>query len=412
MKIIKCGLLIDGTGAVPKKDQAVVIEGDRIKEICSFREIDVLAAKEKAQVIHGEDSFVIPGLIDSHVHLSFSGSADPAGDLQGDSDGYLMVRQVRNAQAALKAGITMVRDCGSRGMSLLALRDAVNKGFIQGSRIFASGVPITTTGGHCHFLGRTADSKEEAVRQVRKMARDGADFIKVMLSGGNMTKGSNPQIVQYSQKQAERFTREAHMLGKTVAAHVLNKKSIEIAVKAGIDTLEHCAFLSEKGTPDFDPAVIEIAIEKGLYISPAMNYGTLAGYVPAFGESREDPEVKKKIAFWDELTETRFSTTREMVKMGAKIIAGTDAGTKRTGFEDYWKALKAMNERGGMTAMQVLESATRLPAEAMGISQNFGTIEAGKMADIVVLQKNPLEDLQNLTSISWVILGGKAEKTQ
>ena len=407
MKIVKCGFLIDGTGTPPLRDRAVVIQGDRIKEIYPLNEIDALARREQAEIIDAEDAYVIPGLIDSHVHLSFSGTSDPAGDLYRDSEDYLMVRQVRNAQTALNAGITLVRDCGSKGMSILALRDAVNDGFIMASRIFASSVPITSTGGHCHFLGGEADSKNEAVKMVRKLSRDGVDYIKVMLSGGNMTKGSNPQITQYTQHQADRLVQEAHMLGKTVAAHALNRRSIEIAVHAGIDTIEHCAFLSDDGTADFDAEIIQTAIEKGLYISPAMNYGTLMGYVPAPDEDTEDPRVQKQIAFWDELTETRFSTTRKMVRMGAKIIAGTDAGTKKTGFGDYWKALKAMNERGGMSAMQVLESATRLPAEAMGISDRFGTIEAGKKADMVILKEDPLLDLQHLASVSKVLLGGE-----
>ncbi len=407
MKIVICGFLIDGTGSPPLKDRAIIIQGDQIKEICFLNEIDALARREQSEIIHAEDAYVIPGLIDSHVHLSFSGTSDPTGDLYRDSEDRLMVRQVKNAQTTLNAGITLVRDCGSKGMSILALRDAVNDGFIMASRIFASGVPITSTGGHCHFLGGETDSKSEIVKMVRQLSRDGVDYIKVMLSGGNMTKGSNPQITQYTQNQTDKLVWEAHMLGKTVAAHVLNRQSIEIAVQAGIDTIEHCAFLSDDGTADFDAEIIQTAIEKGLYISPAINYGTLMGYVPAPDEDVDEPQIKKKIAFWNELTETRFSTTREMVRMGAKIIAGTDAGTKKTGFGDYWKTLKAMNERGGMSTMQVLESATRLPAEAMGISDQFGTIEAGKKADIVILKENPLLDLQHLNSVSKVLLGGE-----
>ena len=407
MKIIKCGLLIDGTGRTPERDTAIVIEGERIKLICSFNEAQQLSKSGDATIIDASDKFVIPGLIDSHVHLSFSAGRNPTFDAIHDSDDQLMIRQVKNAQTALRAGITTVRDCGSRGMSLLALRDAINSGFIEGSRIFASGIAVTSTGGHCHFLGGEADSSDEIIKLVRTLSRERADYIKVMLSGGNMTPGSNPQITQYTLEQAETLVRTAHELGKTVAAHVLNKLSIQIAVDAGIDTLEHCAFLDKSGMSDFDQRCIKKAVEKGLYISPAMNYGTLAGYVPTPGEDLESSQVKQKIAFWEELTKTRFATTRTMVQMGAKIIGGTDAGTKNTGFEDYWKSLAALNERCGMSSMQVIESATRLPAEAMGIDDETGTLQPGKVADLVILNENPLLSMKNLTDISDVFFKGK-----
>ncbi len=406
MKIIKCKTLIDGTGNKPLHDIALIINGDSISEICSLNELSTLAQNESAEIIDASAHFVMPGLIDSHVHLAFSAANDPAGDLNQDTEEHLMIRQIRNAQTALRAGITMVRDCGSRGMSLLALRDAVNTGFIQASRIFASGIPITSTGGHCHFLYGETDSEEEIVKMVRRLSRDGSDFIKVMLSGGNMTPGSSPNITQYTLKEIITLVEHSHELGKTVAAHVLNKKSIQIAVQAGIDTLEHCAFLSANGTPDFDPESIDTAIKKGLYISPAINYGTVKGYVPGHKEELSDPKIQNKVRFWHELTETRFSTTKIMVQMGAKIIAGTDAGTKLTKFEDYWKILKVLNQRCGMNTMQVIESATRIPAEAMGIRDHFGTLEKGKKADLLILRKDPLQDLKNLTEIERIMLDG------
>ena len=241
--ILRAARLFDGRQLL--RDAAVVIDAGVIQAVGPAAELlplDSTRVANKEQFDLG-DRTLLPGLIDGHVHLTFSGGEQAMVDVVRDSDELLLLRAVRNAERALRAGITTVRDCGDRHNVTFTLRDAIRSGVVRGPRLVACGMPITTTAGHCHFLGLVADTTDELVRAVRRQAQAGADSIKVMATGGRLTPGSNASEAQYSAEQLRLVVEDAHRLGRRVAMHVLGTSGIRNAVAAGADTLEHLSWL-------------------------------------------------------------------------------------------------------------------------------------------------------------------------
>ncbi len=178
----------------------ILIDGERIQKIAPLEEYTDELNNPMVEKLDTGEQFVLPGLIDGHLHLSFSASMQPVTELLKDSHSEILMREIHAAQTALRSGITTVRDCGAKGMSILELRDFIRRGEMQGPDIITAGMPVTVTGGHCNFCGLEADCKVEVVKEVRSLLKEGVDYIKVMVSGGNMTPGSNSMIDQYDQE--------------------------------------------------------------------------------------------------------------------------------------------------------------------------------------------------------------------
>lgn len=229
--------LYPGVGDTLISPGAVTIEGGTI----SYAGPAAEAPPGGEQVDLG-DVTLLPGLIDLHVHLTFSASERVVEEYLADSDELRLIRGVDNARRALLAGITTVRECGGQNALVLALREASARGLIPAPRIIAAGGAITTTGGHCWFFGLEADSEDDLRRAVRGQVKAGADYIKVMASGGSLTPRTSPEKLQYSAAQLRATTAEAGRLGLDVAAHCHSTESIIFAAGAGVRTIKHCSF--------------------------------------------------------------------------------------------------------------------------------------------------------------------------
>ena len=232
---------------VEEGEKGILIFGEtivRVEELGSFSSI---LQEGEREILDMRGNYVLPGLIDGHLHLSFSSSSQPLTELYGDDEETCLLRMVRAALMELKSGVTTVRDCGAKGMGILKLRDFIGKGEMQGPDIISAGMPLTITGGHCNFCGLECDTVSEAVKAVRWLCKQGVDYIKVMVSGGNMTPGSDSLIDQYSEETLKAIVEEAHARGKKVSGHVHSTRSIERAIRAGFDVLDHCSFKGEAG---------------------------------------------------------------------------------------------------------------------------------------------------------------------
>ena len=250
MKLIIARHLIPCTGGraqVTETETGILIENGLIRRVDRLEAFEEERRGGKVEIIDAGDNYVLPGLIDAHLHLSFSSSAQPLDQLYGDDEATVLLRMVRAAQMELRSGVTTVRDSGSKGMSILQLRDFIRRGELEGPDILAAGMPLTITGGHCNFCGLECDSREEAVKAVRLLCKQGVDYIKVMVSGGNMTPGSDSLIDQYDLDTLKAIVYEAHQRGKKVSGHVHSVIGVENAVEAGFDTLEHCSFKTPEG---------------------------------------------------------------------------------------------------------------------------------------------------------------------
>ena len=255
---------------------------------------------------------VLPGLFDCHVHLVFSYSPHPLGDLLAEDDQQLLLRGVAGARQALRAGITTVRDLGGRGGVTFRLRDAIASQLIAGPRILAAGSPITITGGHCHFLGSRPTVKREVRAAARRQLKSGANCLKIMSTGGRMTPGTNIGVAQYSVAEIRAAVEEAQRAHVTVAAHALGTAGIRNATEAGVNTIEHYNWLGPDGSIDFDESVVVQMAEQGTAIVPTLT-----------------PLQRSASAVRDGVLECM----RRSVALGAPIAAGTDAGVSLTPFD-------------------------------------------------------------------------------
>ncbi len=402
-RIILAGRLIDGVSRTVRQNQAIVIEDGKIREITEIDpEMLQLEKTSRGQVVVTKalDKTVMPGLINGHCHLCFSAGGTPADDVLADDLQTFAMRSQQHCLEALASGVTALRDCGSKDTIVLKLRNGIEKGIAAGSRILSCGRPVTSTGGHCWFLGGEADGPEGMRHMVRTVLKDGADFVKVMVSGGNMTPGSGPNINQFGLQEMRIAAEEAHMHGKHLSVHVHSAVSVKRAFEAGADVFDHCSWKDGEGTA-YDERCAEKMIEKGAVVCPALG----APY-------RTDPEVwfadrPEKAEFWKVFREQRFALTRRMIREGMKIIGGDDAGCRLTKFYDYWKGLKLMEEALGMSPMDVIRSTTYETAAVMGMENKIGALKPGMEADLLVVEGNPDEDLSCLAVPEIVFLRGK-----
>jgi imidazolonepropionase-like amidohydrolase len=371
--IVKVGTLVDGTGAAPRRGVQIYVRDGRIAEVGPGGDVP-----SDAQVLDYSDRAVVPGLIDCHVHLSFSAGPDPLADLLAEDDGTLLLHAAENARVALAAGITTVRDLGDRAGVVRVLRDGIARGVVPGPRILTAGSPITITGGHCHFLGLEADSKEDVRRVARRQIRDGVDCLKIMASGGRMTPGTNPKLPQYKVGPIRAAVEEARRAELTIAAHALSADSIRIATKAGVDTIEHCNWLARDDGLAFDESVAELMAERNVAFDPTLT--------PVQGSLSLDPESlsdvqKRAIAIRVEL----LAVFRRMLELGVTLVAGTDAGTRRSTLDRLPGELKLYVDQLGLTPVAAIAAGTGTAAAKLGIGAEVvlgrarAVIQAGRL---------------------------------
>lgn len=382
--VVRVKGLLPMTGVPALQQAALVLEGGQIRDILSWD--NAAQAYPQAETVTYAEAWALPGFIDAHVHLCFSGSNTPLEDMlaEKDDEALMILRMVKNCQTAILAGVTTVRDCGAGSNAIYRLRDALRQGMLSGCDIVACGQPFTVTGGHCWFLNREVEGVDAVRRCARQSLKDGAQFLKMMVSGGNMTPGSGSGVLQYSSEEVRAMTDEARMRGAKTAVHVHSTESIRMAVAAGVTSLEHVSFRGPDGGTDYDPAVVDEMATRDMVFSPAFSasYRTPISSFPA-----------EKQAFWTQFREARMDVSRRIIRQGVRLALGTDAGCHLTRFEDFALCFDIMREHLHLSPMQVLMAATRDAAECCGILHETGTLEVGKRADITLLARDPLADL-------------------
>jgi imidazolonepropionase-like amidohydrolase len=384
--LLRCGKLIDGSGNPGMVDMAVYIEGSLIKDVIPWSEVP---AADKASFVDYSDFVVVPGFIDAHVHLLFTCLEDHDATrkiLETSTHAELMAVAARNCIDSLLGGVTTVRDLGDIDYVTVSVRELVKSGVIPGPAIYAAGPPITTTAGHLHWCGNTADTLDEIRKAVRNSCAKEVDVIKVMSSGGNMTRGSNPQMPQYEIEELKALVDEAHRLKRRVAAHSLEAQSIRRSIAAGVDTLEHCTW---KGVTaeDNDPQTLVDLLKD----SKTMVTLTLAGIHRALLDfGRPLSEVVASASSAASLTgELRndFNWARALIADGIDVALASDAGVRFTSFRDFNESIEAAIVALDVDFETVIAMATKTAAKAIGISDKVGTIEKGMLADITVLKQ-------------------------
>jgi imidazolonepropionase-like amidohydrolase len=380
--------LFTGRASEVLVDHVLDIDGGRIVDIRHRRSVPSSTA-----LVDLGDVTLLPGLIDVHQHLAFDASADPVAQLVADDDTTLLLRMRLAAQRALEVGITTIRDLGDRGYLSLTLRDWFLAGNEVGPRIVASGPPITTVNGHCHFLGGAIDAVGGMREAVRERVARGVDVIKVMASGGNMTPTVGPHESQLGQADLAIAVEEAHAAGLQLAVHAHGAQAVADALAVGADSIEHCTFFTADGV-DADPDIL-----RQLAASPCAISMT-AAVVP--GNTDDYPTaIRQRLAAIMENHATLY-------RAGARVVCSSDAGiTPNKPHTALPHGVATFLPSLGMTNAEAITNVTAFAAEVCGIADRTGTLEDGKDAYILSVAGNPLEDITAIHDVVAVYARGE-----
>lgn len=403
---LHCGRLLDCTDESVQEQVTLIVEGNTIQAINK----GYLEAPEGTTVVDLKGHTVMPGLVDMHVHIEGESSRSSYMERFRMNKADVALRATVYAKRTLMAGFTGVRDLGGTGVNV-SLQGAINRGFVEGPRIYTTEKSIATTGGHADPTNGVRDElmgdpgpkegvingPEDARKAVRQRYKNGADLIKITATGGVLSVAKDGQGPQFTMEELEAIVSTARDYGMHTAAHAHGAEGMKRAVLAGITTIEHGTFMNEE--------IMELMKQKGTYYVPTISAGVFVaekakepGYFP-------EVVVPKALTVGPQIEDT-FA---KAYKAGVKIAFGTDTGVSPHG--DNAKEFLYM-VKGGMPAIETIIAATAVPAKILGMEDKLGTLEKGKLADIIAVAGNPLDDIETMLDVKFVMKDGVVYKNE
>lgn len=400
--LIHAGQLLAVPGENPLRNQTVIVEGDRIVGVrAGFA--DAAEFGDDVTVVDLRDAFVLPGLMDMHVHLQGQLGPNRERDTLKMSPQLRQMRSIMYAMRTLEAGFTTVRDVGSSPQEMYALRDAINNGWIDGPRIIAAG-GVGITGGHADISGvqpelmefwtspNVCDGPYDCRRAARNVIKYGGDLIKITSTGGVMTDRATGTGQQMEADELREIVLAAERMGRKVASHAHHEDGIVAALEAGVASIEHSSYTG--------PRAIRLFLETGAYLVPTLLAGKTVANVAVESDILSPAVAEKAIRVGNDMA----GNFEKAHKAGVNIAYGTDSGISPHG-DNAQEALLMVE--AGMDEMDVLVSATINAADLIDMSDAVGTIEEGKFADIIAVDGSPLDNIEELLDVDFVMKGGK-----
>ncbi len=404
--VLRAARLIDGTGKAPVKNGVVVVTGDKITAV---GETDSVTIPTGAKIIDFGDATLLPGFIDAHTHISIRVLGDPDRGTSSVKDyaSFGAILGVGNSARMLMAGFTSIRNVGAYSFDDMALRKAVNEGWIIGPRMQNAGYAIGMTGGHCDENGYkpglldhsikegVADGPEQVRAAVRYQVKSGADVIKTCATGGVLSEGDAVGTTEYTFEELKALIDEASKLGRKVAAHAHGTEGIKLATRAGVASIEHCSFLDEEGA--------KLMAERGTFLVPTLMAGEAVERLAKSGVLKGLIREKALAAAAAMRTATRLAIANKV-----PIALGTDAGVIPHGTNGHEFTL--LVDWGGMLPLEAISAGTLNGAKLLGWDKHLGSLTVGKWADIVAVPGDPTKDIRNLEKPIFVMKNGVVYK--
>jgi imidazolonepropionase-like amidohydrolase len=405
--VIRAARLIDGSGKAAIQNGVIVVTDNMITAVGAASSVRVPAG---ARVIDLGDATLLPGFVDAHTHVIGRVLGDPGGNTAAvrDYDSFAAILGTRNAQNILMAGFTTIRNVGASNFADMALRKAINEGFVPGPRMIAAGYSLGITGGHCDENGFRPGLMDKGIREgiangpdeiraaVRYQVKYGADVIKTCATGGVLSEGDAVGATQYTYEEMKALVDESHKLERRVAAHAHGTEGIKIATRAGVDSIEHGSFLDDEGA--------KLMVRSGTYLVPTLMAGE---QVEKLAKSNVLTGLIAQKAY------AAAAAMRNGIKIAkrnnVKIALGTDSSVIPHGNNGHEFVL--MSEWGGLTPMESIVAGTMSGATLLGWEKNIGSLEAGKWADIVAVPGDPLTDIHRMESTVFVMKNGLVYKS-
>ena len=401
--VVRADRLVDGSGRPPVDRPVVVVDDGSIAQIFGGRVPDG-AVPDDATVLDYTGCTLLPGLIDAHVHTNLPGNGSTFERLIENQDGFLVASSAAAVRTSLESGITTVRDLGGRHDTTFEVRRALRAGVGRGSRMLLAGQPMTVTGGHCWYFGGEADGVDGVRAKVRELVKAGADWIKVIGSGGG-TPNTISHRPSFRREEVAAIADEAHRFDRRVTVHCLCAEAMEYAVDAGVDGIEHASFLvDETQSQEYAPDVAERIAKAGIPVTTTLAVGhdivANVSVRPQLSRSEQD-----YLDRWRRMRDDNLAQFAKLCDIGVQFIAGTDAGWRFTTFDSLPTEVWLMGE-AGMSPTDAIASCTGRSAEVLGIGSETGRVAQGLTADLLAVAGDPLSDLRQLTDVRLVMQAG------
>jgi imidazolonepropionase-like amidohydrolase len=401
---VRAGRLVDGHGGPSISDGAVLTDGPRIVEVGPAATVP---CPEHVERLEFPDLTLMPGLVDCHVHINNRGDGNPIEGRAPEDDDLRLIQSAANAQIALRAGITTLRECGAARRTIFSIKEALRRGIITGPRMSVAGRPVTITGGHAWPSGGEADGVDGVRQAVRQLCKEGADWIKIMATGGG-TPGTQPYRASFTVEELTAAVDQAHALNRLTGAHAGSIEGIERAIAAGIDMLIHCSFYDPQGRFCFRPDIAREIADRGIWVNPTLHIRRVRVWrLQALSQERQlTPVEADELATQQHFYEQRSEYFRGLMDAGVRQVAGSDSGYSYFRVGDFADEVEAMASQG-MGPAAAIRAATLDSAESIGLAHEVGSLEVGKQADLLLTAGDPTQDIGALKRVGAVFLAGQ-----
>ena len=413
LKVILPGKLIDGVSDKTQEGMAVAIRGSVIEWVGPASQADSLnSVGAQTETLDFSGGTLLAGLFDIHTHTNMPGDGRTGEQVNDDdTDEVRLLRSAQNTALAVASGVTTMCDCGSWNRNAFALKEGLALGIVEGPRVLVSGPPLTVKLGHLWYMGGETVGVDAVRSRVVELVDQGADFIKVAASGGS-TSTSDPYSAAYSVEELSAIVDEAHNRDRPVLAHCRCTDAINVALDAGVDTILHCAFYDNDGNYRFDQKTADRLAISEVWLNPTMGLGNAnrERLIKIKAERELTPDEEDRLERSTVSGANSLAQFSALVTAGVKLVGGSDCGWSYYPFGDFQGEIMSLH-KAGLSPLEAIYAGTRSPAAALCNLDTIGTVEAGKEADLLVVNGDPSQDLECLRDVVAVFKGGSRVAT-
>ncbi|PYN61347.1 MAG: hypothetical protein DMD90_23665 [Candidatus Rokuibacteriota bacterium] len=405
--LITAARLLDGTGAAAVEQAALLIDGDRVADLGRASHVHVADGASVERRDYGAAT-ILPGLVDAHTHLVAPGDGTLGDDVAREDDDILLLQAAKNARTLLHSGVTTLRENGAKGKVAFSLREGVRRQLAPGPRMVICGRPIAITGGHMGYFGSEADGEAAVRAEVRKLLKEGADYIKIVASGGS-TRTSDPNRASYTVAELAAMTDEAHRHGKLTAAHCTSAQSVQNCLDADVDMIIHCIFNEPDGTYRFRPDLVARLAAARAWVNPTlyvMKAGIERQREVREREGRLTPELTAQLDAARRALDVRVDAVRRMSEAGVRMTAGSDSPWGWYAPGEFVHEIH-MLAQAGLSYADAVVAGTAGAAESIGVGTLAGRLARGRPADALVVRGDPTRDITALWDVLDVYQAGR-----
>jgi len=404
--LLTAARLLDGTGALPLDDAALLIEEGRVVQVGPRGEVRAPDGAPVRVIDYGEAA-ILPGLVDAHTHLVAPGDGTPGDEVASEDDDILLLQAAKNARTLLHSGVTTIRENGAKHRVAFSLREGIRRGLAPGPRMVVCGRPITITGGHMGYFGSEADGEVAVRAEVRKLLKEGADYIKISATGGS-TRTSDPNRASYTVAELRAITDEAHRHGRLTAAHCTSAQGVENCLDAEVDMIIHCVFNEPDGTYRYRPDLVDRLVEAGAWVNPTLYVVQAAADRLSLKRARGErltAAQEAQIEWSRRAIDQRLEAVGRMTRAGVRMTAGSDSPWGWYAPGEFVHEIR-MLAQAGLAAGDAILAGTAGAAGSIGAGDVAGSLLPGRPADVLVVRGDPGLDVTALWEVLDVYQAG------